>query len=128
MNPDHEIVAAKDEAQGPIPAAWRASLKEIVGAFVAGDHGLEKGVANVKPVAAETAAHIRSYLLDYGETLVALSEATWDSSVCIWYGDHWNALVDLWTRESGRSDLVLQVRVIEANAGFTIEIQLVYVP
>jgi hypothetical protein len=124
----NQVLAVKDEVEHPIPTAWRESLREIVEAFVAGDYGLERGVANVDPVSAETAAHIRSYLLDYGETLIALPEATWNSSVCIWYGDHWNALIDLWTQEEGRSDLVLHVRVAEAKPGFTIEIHLVYVP
>jgi hypothetical protein len=123
-----EVIALKNEAEGPIPTAWRETLSAIVEAFVAGDYGLKKGVANVVPVSAETASRIRENLQDYGATLIALPDATWGSSVCIWYGDHWDALVDLWTQEEGQSDLVLHVRVSEANPGFLIQIHLVYVP
>jgi hypothetical protein len=122
------VTALKNETEGPIPKAWRETLSAIVEAFVAGDYGLEKGVANVAPISAETASRIREYLQDYGATLIALPDSTWGSSVCIWYGDHWDALVDLWTQEEGQSDLVLHVRVSEANPGFLIQIHLVYVP
>jgi hypothetical protein len=128
MSYGDEIVALKDEAETPIPTAWREPLRDIVAAFVAGDYGLEKGVANVAPVSAEAALRIRNCLHGYGATLIALPDTTWSSSVCIWYGDHWDALVDLWTQEEGQSDLVLHVRVSEANPGFTIQIHLVYVP
>jgi hypothetical protein len=128
MSHSNEILALKTEAEGPIPTAWRETLSGIVEAFVSGDYDLEKGVPNVAPVPAETASHIRKYLQDYGATLIVLPDATWASSVCIWYGDHWDALVDLWTQEEGQSDLVLHVKVSEANPSFLIQIHLVYVP
>jgi hypothetical protein len=124
----NEVPALKSEAGAPIPTSWRETLCGIVEAFVAGDYRLSKGVANVAPVSAETASRICKYLQDYGATLVALPDATWGSSVCIWYGDHWDALVDLWTQEEGESDLVLRVRVSEATPGCHILIHLVYVP
>ena len=77
---------------------------------------------------AKIASQIRDYLADYGGTLVSLPTEAWDTSVCIWNGDHWSALVDLWTKEEGRSDLVLQVRISEAGAGFRTAVHLVYVP
>jgi hypothetical protein len=43
-------------------------------------------------------------------------------------GDHWDALIDLWTEDEGRSDLVLQVDVSEAASGYRVDIRLVYVP
>jgi len=128
MSHSNEVLALKNEAEGPIPTAWREALRDIVEAFVAGDYGLEKGVANVAPVSAETALHIRKYLQNYNATLIALPDATWASSVCMWYGDHWDALIDLWTQEEGRSDLVLHVRVSDATPSFIIQIHLVYVP
>ena len=129
MNQSDQVLAVRDEdMERPIPTAWRKPLREIVDAFVIGEFGLEKGVKGVSPVSADTASHIRSYINDYRATLVALPEATWRSSTCIWYGDHWNALVDLWTQEEGRSDLVLHVRITEADLDFTIEVYLVYVP
>jgi hypothetical protein len=37
-------------------------------------------------------------------------------------------LVDLWTLESGESDMVLSARVFEVTNGFQIEIDSVHVP
>ena len=129
MNQSDQVLAVKDETtERPIPTAWRQPLRKIVDAFVVGDFGLDKRIDGVEPVSADTASDIRSYVKDYGATLVALPEETWSSSVCIWYGDYWNALVDLWTLEEGRSDLVLHVRVTEVGPAFKIEIYLVYVP
>ena len=124
-----EVLAVKDEeSERPIPTAWRQQFREIVDAFVVGDFGLGVGIRGVPPVSADRASLIRDYIEGYGATLVALPEETWDSSVCIWYGDHWAALVDLWTEQEGRSDLVLHTRVRELDSGFSIEVDLVYVP
>jgi hypothetical protein len=71
----------------------------------------------VAPVSAETAKQIREYLEDYGATLVALDPDTWESSVSLWMGDKWEVLVDLWTEEEGRSDLVLHLYVREDGSG-----------
>jgi hypothetical protein len=43
-------------------------------------------------------------------------------------GTHWELLVDLWTAEEGRSDLVLQGDVFETNSGTCFTIRSVYVP
>ena len=129
MNRADQVLAVRDEdTERPIPTAWRQPFREIVDAFVIGEFGLGKGVKSVSPVSADTASHILSNIKDYGATLVALPEATWSSSTCIWCGYYWDALVDLWTQEEGRSDLVLHVRVAEADMEFEIEVYLVYVP
>jgi hypothetical protein len=126
---DAEVLAVRDESRElPIPSAWRPVFREIVKAFVKRDYRLSVGVPGVAPVTADTAAHIEKYIDDYGETLVALPEETWDSSVCIWLGKHWDALVDLWTRTEGRSDLVLSARIVESDAGFEFQVYMVYVP
>ena len=57
-----------------------------------------------------------------------LPEETWDSSVCIWMGVRWDALIDLWTSSEGRSDLVLSLRVSEDGSGFKFDVYMVYVP
>jgi len=85
-------------------------------------------VPKVAPVSDDTAAHIRDYVQDYGATLAALPEAPWETSVCMWAGNHWNVVVDLWTEEEGRSDLVLQLRVRENRVGEIVEVHMVYVP
>jgi hypothetical protein len=43
-------------------------------------------------------------------------------------GQHWDILVDLWTAEEGRSDLVLGGKVVEGSAGPRLTIDMVYVP
>lgn len=123
-----EVPAVKDEAQRPIPSAWRPVFVGIVDAFVRHDYLLQAGVPGVAPVSEDTAAHIRDYVQDYGATLAALPEESWETSVCMWTGTHWDALVDLWTEEEGRSDLVLQARVRETGDGDMVDIHMVYVP
>jgi len=133
MNDDHnphtDVPAVQDgSGQRPIPTAWRPVFCRIVDAFVRGDHALKAGVPGVAALPDDTAAQIRDYIRDYGATLVALPPDTWESSVCIWCGAHWDVLVDLWTQEEGRSDLVLGARVTETEAGFAFQVQMVYVP
>jgi hypothetical protein len=124
-----EVLAIKDESnERPIPTAWRPVLRSIVSAFVKGDYGLSAEVPKVEPISPETQAHIQSYVEGYGATLVELPEETWESSVCIWTGSHWDAMIDLWTQEEGRSDLVLSARVTEARPEFRFKIHMVYVP
>ena len=124
-----EIAPVKDgTSEQPIPSAWRSAFREIVAAFVRGDFKVNSGVAGLSPVSDDVAEQIEEYVADYGEELTDLSEETWKSSVAIWRGDHWDALVDLWTVREGRSDLVLQASVRESQAGFTYQIDMVYVP
>jgi hypothetical protein len=71
---------------------------------------------------------MKRYVADYGETLCDLPAETWTTSVAQWTGIHWDVLVDLWTVESERSDMVLHAFVSEVKNGFRIKIHLVYVP
>jgi hypothetical protein len=124
-----QVAAVKDENnERPIPSAWRSAIRQIVGAFAQHDYALSVGVAGVAPIPIETAAQVRDYIEDYGAVLLDLSEETWDSSVCIWTGDHWDALIDLWTADEGRSDLALNLRVFEGDPGTLIAVHMVYVP
>lgn len=103
-------------------------LCEVVQRIVVGDYGLAEGVADVAPVSPETAEHIRASVADYGATLIELPEETWQTSVAQWQGSFWDVLVDLWTKEEGRSDLVLQGRITESASGIRFAIHMVYVP
>ena len=126
---DPEVLAVKDEdEQRPIPTAWRPVFREIVKAFVHNDYRLSVGVSGVAPVSAKTAKQIEEYIKDYGETLVELPEKTWASSICIWMGNRWDVLIDLWTKGEGRSDLVLSAQVSESKAGLVVRVEMVYVP
>jgi hypothetical protein len=119
----------KDEdAAHPIADAWRPKLREIVKALAEGDFSLSRGIPSVVPISKATVDQMRAYVEDYGETLAELPEETWESSVAQWMETHWDVLVDLWTVESGRSDMVLSLRVFEAGKEFRFEIVLLYVP
>jgi hypothetical protein len=129
MGPDVIVHALKDErAAHPVATAWRPAFRGIVGAFAARDYALERGVESVAPVPPSTADSVKAYIKDYGETLTDLPEETWTTSVSQWMSTHWDVLVDLWTVESGCSDMVLHARVFEAGESFRVEVYLVYVP
>ncbi len=119
----------KDEnAAHSIASVWRPTLRQIVDAFVDGDYTLARGLPSVAPIPPAVAKQIAKYLEDYGETLLELPDETWQSSIAQWMGDHWEILVDLWTVESGQSDLVLSGRVFETDGGFQIVVDSVHVP
>ncbi len=115
-----------ESEQRPIPTHWRQTFREVVAAFVAADYRLRE-IPGVEPVSTETATQIQRYIRDYGATLTSLPDETWESSVCIWTGSHWDTLIDLWTQEEGRSDLVLHAHVTDAPV-FSVKVYLVYVP
>ena len=124
-----DVLAIKDGLiQRPIPTAWRSVLSNIVNAFAHRDYSLKAGVVGVTMFSISTPQHIEEYIVDYNATLIALPDETWDTSVCIWSGNHWDVLVDLWTQEEGRSDMVLSLRVTETKSGFLFDVYMVYVP
>jgi hypothetical protein len=128
-NENHDFPVVKDdESEGPVPSVWRPIITRIVDAFVLHDYALSEGVSGVSAVSEKTAVQIREYIRDYAETLIALPEESWDTSVCIWMGDHWDAMIDLWTETEGRSDLVLRVQIAESNSGYIVTVYMVYVP
>jgi hypothetical protein len=124
-----EVVAVKDESkQQPIPTSWRPVLTQVISALKCGHYSLKAGVPEVERPSIETAEQIQGSIAAYGATLVELPEESWESSVCMWYGTHWDALIDLWTEEEGRSDLVLSARISEKSNGYFFKIHMVYVP
>ena len=128
-NTGAEVLAEKDEDnERPIPSAWRPVFRDVVNAFVRRDYLLSSVVPGVAAVSDVTAKQIRDYIEEYGETLTELPDETWDTSICIWMGDRWDALVDLWTVSEGRSDLVLSANVTESDNGLVFHIYMVYVP
>lgn len=118
----------KDMKQQPVPTVWRKTISEIVEAFKDGDFALSRGVSGVRHISQEDAAGIAENIQDYGAHLTSLPEDAWNTSVCQWYGQHWDVMVDLYTVEEGASDLVLQLRVYEEGAAYAFEVHLVYVP
>jgi hypothetical protein len=123
------VLAVKDpDKERPIPTAWRSTIKAIVHALAVRDYQLDSGVSGVAPASAETANHIKKYVESYGAELIELPDEAWDTSVCIWTGSRWDALIDLWSASEGRTDLVLSLQVQESAAGIEFHIYMVYVP
>ena len=122
----NEVTIAKDgENEIAVPQAWRPTFAAIVDALIQGG---EPSLPQVTLQASDVWASAQESIRAYGAHLKRLPDESWNSSVCIWYGDFWNVLVDLYTEEEGRSDLVLQAHVYEVGDGYRYEVVLVYVP
>jgi len=117
-----------EEAEHPVADAWRPLFREINRAFMRGDFALAHAPANVTLEYPEDVGPIRNALTAWGEALVELPDETWTTSVALWMGDHWEVVVDLWTAESGRIDLIIDARVYETERGYRIEVGSVHVP
>lgn len=118
------------EQEHPIPDAWRPTFRSIVSCLVAGDYCFTTGIEGVPPLTKADGENFRHAIEDYGDaTLVELPDETWKSSVSMWHdGDSWDTLVDLFTAEEGRSDLVVQTRVTDTSDGLRFDVYLIYVP
>jgi hypothetical protein len=121
--------AIKDQdAEHPVASVWRPALREIVRAIARGGDLLPENIPGLRSVEPETVKRMRAYVASDGATLVDLSDDSWLTSVAQWMDTHWEVLVDLWTAEEGRSDLVLHARVFEARGAYEIEIDGIWVP
>lgn len=116
------------DAAHPVAGAWRPILRGVVRRLAQRDYALAEEVPGVAPVSPAVAEQVRAYVADYGATLVELPDEAWASSVAQWVGTHWEVLIDLWTAEEGRSDLVLHGHVVETSAGPLLTVHAVYVP
>ena len=115
--------------EGPIPEAWRPTLKAVVDSLARRDAVIGAGLPSVDPVPAEISQQCLQAVDDYGAvTLTTPPDESWNTSATRWFGDHWRCLVDLWTEEEGRSDLVLDVDVFEHRPSYRYRVNLVYIP
>lgn len=112
----------------PVASEWHTTLKSIVDAFVAGDYGLQCGPPRVLSPSVSDSDYLRSAVDAYGESLCPLPDESWNSSVMYWAVHHWVVIVDLWTVEAGRSDMVMECFVRESDDGYTFEVSSIYVP
>ena len=119
----------KDEDnEYPVANEWRPIIAAIVKGIALDDYEILRGATLVSPPSAALADRIRKNIAAYGETVTDLSDDTWRRSVSRWRRTYWGLLIDLWTVESGRSDLALSVHVFESSDGFRFEIDDVHVP
>ena len=103
----------------PIPGRWRGALKLVADAFADGRLLTGDGIRLVN---AKVAKANFENIEDYPDATGPLRDASWDTSICVWEGDHWQVLVDLTTVGGERSDLVLHGNRVEIEPG------LIYVP
>ncbi|MFA6112457.1 MAG: hypothetical protein WC729_00630 [Sphingomonas sp.] len=120
-------VRKDEEREYPVPSLWRRKLREIVAALHERNYALD-GIADVEQPGNDTSTLIAEVIQDYGCTITVLPDESWETSVCSWQVTYWDVLVDLFTVEEGRSDLVLQVNVVEQADRFLFKVHLVYVP
>ena len=128
MDQNEIVPPLKDGADHPIATEWRPVICDIVCALVRGDYKLSGCGRHVRLRTPATAEQMQAYIADYGATLVDLPEETWSTSMARWSESQWDVVVDLWTAEEGRSDMILDLRVFEGESGFQFQVHLVYVP
>jgi len=116
------------ENQVTVPEDWRPILVAMVRSFCSGNFRLTDVHSAVTELSEKDAELIRQNIENYGCQLVELPAATWESSVCQWYGEYWDVIVDLYTEEEGRSDQIMSVRVTEIGVAHQFDVHLVYVP
>jgi hypothetical protein len=121
-----EIEVEKIEGrEQPIPGKWREALKGVADAFADGRVPAGDGIRSVN--AKITKVNFEN-IKDYPDATGPLRDASWDTSICVWEGGHWQVLVDLTTVSGERSDLVLHAKVFELDDRVEIEPGLIYVP
>lgn len=119
----------KNENEGPIPDAWRPTFAAVVNSIVERAAMIGGGLPEVDPVSEGVREQCLAAVDSYGDVdLVPLPNKTWETSVAAWQGDHWLCLIDLWTSQEGRSDLVLEAEVRERAPGFRFTVNMVFVP
>ena len=121
-------VIMDEENELSIPKVWRPILCQIVKSFSNKDYLVNSTILNVNSITLDSSKHIKEYIESYGEELTELPPKTWDSSIYLWMGSHWDVIVDLWTLDEGRSDLVLSARVYKINNEYVFNVEMVHVP
>lgn len=112
-------------SEQPVPGRWRLILKQIADAFADGRVPMGDGIRSVEATVAEINF---AQIEDYPDATGPLRETSWETSICVWMGDHWQVLVDLSTVSGERSDLVLHAKVFDFDDRVEIEPGLIYVP
>ncbi len=122
------LVIKDEENELPIPQVWRSVFCQIVKSFSNKDYLVNSTISHVLSLSLDDSNQIADYIDSYGEELIELPTETWDSSIYLWMGSHWDTRVDLWTLGEGQSDLVLSAKVYETNNEYIFNVEMVYVP
>jgi hypothetical protein len=123
------VPALKDASQQTlVPNDWRPVIVQVVDWIACGMVRCMDETVPVEPVGELLRDSIRKNIDAYGESLSTLPLEAWRTSVAQWMDGYWDVVVDLWTVESGRSDLVLDLSVFEQVGGYQFRLGGVYVP
>ena len=118
----------KGDTQTLVPEVWRPTVSALVDSLRRRDRALGSGLRSVDAVSEALTAQCLENIADYGDgELVPLPPQAWDTSCAMWTGRERECLVDLWTA-SGRTDLVLDLRIRADSDGYRYAVHLVYVP
>lgn len=117
------------EFQSPIPSIWRECIIQIIEAFKDKDFGRLNTLPSVQCIDLAYAAEIAENIDAYGAHLISLAEESWHTSVCIYMkNESWKAIIDLFTVEEGRSDLIIDLFIFKKENQFIFQINNIYVP
>lgn len=126
MSDKYPIIKDENKAH-PIPSRWRKIIANFIDHLVDGDNKYKKG-KDIILVSKEDVDSIYKNIESYGVSLKTLPEESWTTSQSQWMVDYWEILVDLYSNEEGRSDLVLSATVFERDGHYEFENISVYVP
>jgi hypothetical protein len=107
---------------------FAAIVKSVVDLLVAGKYEqLEKLTAGTRLNADDMAGAVR----EYGRVLVAPPEHTYEGLDVVQVRNasspRWSVRMSLWTAEEGRSDLSLELTVMEIGRGYAVEVDDIHV-
>ena len=117
------------EFQSPIPSIWKDCIIQIVEAFKDKDLARLNTLPSVQCIDLAYASEIAENIDAYGAHLISLAEESWHTSVCIYMeNESWKAIIDLFTVEEGRSDLIIDLFIFKKENQFIFQINNIYVP
>ncbi|OTG97337.1 hypothetical protein B9T24_04245 [Acinetobacter sp. ANC 4654] len=117
------------EFQSPIPSIWKDCIIQIVEAFKDKDLARLNTLPSVQRIDLAYASKIAENIDAYGAHLMSLAEESWHTSVCIYMeNESWKAIIDLFTVEEGRSDLIIDLFIFKKENQFIFQINNIYVP
>ncbi|KAF0174196.1 MAG: hypothetical protein FD124_1423 [Alphaproteobacteria bacterium] len=119
-----EVPVLKDaDASHPVPTIWRSSLTHLV-EMVAGMLPSEEP----GPFAMDDLIRWRSNISRYGASIGGVPDESWETSVVQWMDGYWDVLVDLFSADGQRTDLVMSVQIFESESGYEFKVDSIHVP
>jgi hypothetical protein len=123
----HVPVEKREGEELPVPTEWRRTISQIVDLLQQGRYEISR-IPGAMPLSEQSIQFIRRIIEEYGASLCALPEETWHSSLYQWMGSYWYVIVDLYTREEGRSDLAMFLKVYRDGGRYRFDVESVHVP